>query len=80
LLKCEQQIFDVCSSPAQLGLAWLVDYIYYDVFRYNGHSMSNQGSTYCRQDETSSVRQQRDAGEHVRKLMIDKTFMELSRE
>jgi hypothetical protein len=40
--------------------------------------MSDPGSTYRTRDEISSMRQQRDPVEHVRKLLTDNNFMEPS--
>jgi len=38
--------------------------------------MSDPGSTYRTRDEISSMRQQRDPVEHVRKLLTDNNFIE----
>ncbi len=40
--------------------------------------MSDPGSTYRTRDEISSMRQQRDPVEHVRKLLTDNNLMEPS--
>ena len=52
--------------------------IEFDTYRYHGHSMSDPGSTYRTRDEISTMRQQRDPVEHVRKLILDNGFADAS--
>ena len=52
--------------------------IEFDTYRYHGHSMSDRGSTYRTRDEISTMRQQRDPVEHVRKLILDNGFADAS--
>lgn len=52
--------------------------IEFDTYRYHGHSMSDPGSTYRTRDEISSMRQQRDPLEHMRKLILDHNLADAS--
>lgn len=78
-LLCE--VFDVLQA-----VTYLKDYVLNngpivmeaDTYRYHGHSMSDPGSTYRTRDEITSMRQQRDPIEHVRRLLIDNKLLDTS--